>query len=391
LTLITANENGELGQPREAFYGGAAGGGKSEALLMAAAQYVHVPGYSALILRKTLPDLNQANALIPRSHEWWSGSGATWHEAKKRWTFPIGRKDEAVIRFGYLERQQDLDNYMGSEYQFIGFDEATQFPEHHYTYLFSRLRRRRGMDVPLRVRAGSNPGGRGHEWVKRRFIEEGEAAGRIFVPAKLSDNPSLDEEEYRLSLNELDPITRAQLLEGDWAISGQAGNLRREWFEVLDYPPDERHFERVIRYWDTAAVAPLPGQESRADYTVGTKMAKMGDTYIILDVVRMQGSPADVEQVVYNTALADGEDVEVFMEQEPGASGKYQIDHYVRLLQGFYFEGIRSTGPKPVRAAPFATQAKSGNIKIVRGAWNLTRWFDEVDAFPTGDHDDQVD
>ena len=81
----------------------------SEALLMGAGQYVEVPHYSALILRRTLPDLNQANALIPRSHEWWDGTGARWHEQKKLWTFPSG----ATIRFGYLQTDADKQNYMG--------------------------------------------------------------------------------------------------------------------------------------------------------------------------------------------------------------------------------------------------------------------------------------
>jgi predicted phage terminase large subunit-like protein len=382
-------QGGQWIQPREAFYGGAAGGGKSEALLMAAVQYCEVPGYSALILRQTLPDLNQAGALIPRSQEWWGGTEAIWNENKKRWTFPSG----AVLRFGYLENRQHLNNYMGSEYQFIGFDEATQFQEDLYKFLFSRLRRRRGMDVPLRVRAASNPGGVGHEWVKRRFMQEGPAAGRVFVPARLTDNPSLDQEEYRASLQEVDPITRAQLLEGDWNVAGNAGNFERDWFPLVDAVP--MHVERIIRYWDTASTAPIPGQENRADFTVGTLMAKLTDnTYLILDVIRFQGNPATVERTVAQTAALDGPDVEIFMEQEPGASGRVMIDHYRdKVLGGYYFEGIRSTGSKTVRAAAFGAQAKARNIAILAAPgqnW-VTAWLDEIVSFPEGAHDDQVD
>lgn len=357
---------------------------------MGAAQYVEVPGYSALILRKTLPDLNQANALIPRSQEWWGGTGARWHEQKKRWLFPSG----ASIRFGYLEKDADLNNYQGSEYQFIGFDEATQFPLHQYLYLFSRLRKRRDMDVPLRVRAASNPGGIGHVWVKERFFaKESREEGRFFVPAKLVDNPTVDEDEYKRSLNKLDPITRAQLLDGDWDLAGAAGNFKRSWFTVVnDYP---RQFERLVRYWDTASVAPVPGQENKADWTVGTLMGRMpGGRFIILDVVRFQGNAADVEKTILNTAISDGIEVEIFMEQEPGASGKIMIENYqLRVLPGFYFEGVRSTGPKPVRAAPFASMARAGNVDIFADEttnW-VRRWFDEVEAFPWGEHDDQVD
>lgn len=381
--MTLTDTNGDI--PREAFYGGAAGGGKSEALLMAAAQYVEVPSYSALILRKTLPDLNQAGALIPRSHEWWGGTQAKWHESKKRWTFPSG----AVIRFGYLETRADLNNYMGSEYQFIGWDELTQFTFDLYRFLFSRLRRKATMHVPLRMRGASNPGNVGHEWVKQRFLTEGHTFGRVFVPAKLSDNPSIDAEEYEKSLNELDPITRTQLLEGDWDVLGGGGNFHREWFDVMDVVPAQA--ERIVRYWDTASTAPLPGRESEADWTVGTKMMRLNNEYFILDVTRFQGGPADVERVVSLTARADGERTEIYMEQEPGASGKIMIDHYQKkVLAGYYFQGIRSTGPKAVRAGQFASMCAAKNVHLIRGNW-ITSWLDELASFPNGAHDDQVD
>ena len=196
---------------REALYGGAAGGGKSDALLMAALQHVHVPGYSAILFRRTYQDLNLPGAIMARSHEWLAGSGASWNGTDKRWTFPSG----AVLSFGYLDTDRDRFRYASAEFQFIGFDELTQFPEGWYRFLFSRLRRLKGSDVPLRMRAATNPGGLGHEWVRRRFINPG-APERPFVPAKLDDNPSLDGEEYRQALAELDSTTRKQLEDGLW-------------------------------------------------------------------------------------------------------------------------------------------------------------------------------
>jgi hypothetical protein len=196
---------------REALYGGAAGGGKSDALLMGALQHVHVPGYSALILRKTFRDLNQPDAIMARSKEWLRGTDAVWNDRDKRWTFPSG----ATLTFGYLDTEDDVYQYQGAAFQFIGFDELTQFPERPYRYLFSRLRRVKGVDLPLRMRAATNPGGIGHEWVRRRFIDPGDPA-RPFVPAKLVDNPSLDAEDYRASLAELDSTTRQQLEHGVW-------------------------------------------------------------------------------------------------------------------------------------------------------------------------------
>ena len=205
---------------REALYGGAAGGGKSDALLMAALQYVNAPGYSALLLRRSYTDLALPGALMSRAREWLMPSSAAWRDSMKTWVFPSG----ATITFGYLERPGDEYRYQSTEFQFIGFYELTQFNENQYRYLFSRLRRTEDIDVPLRMRAASNPGGIGHEWVRGRFIDaEGVAEGRIFIPASLPDNPHLDQEAYLESLNQLDPITRQQLLMGDWS-ARQRGN-----------------------------------------------------------------------------------------------------------------------------------------------------------------------
>ncbi len=194
----------------EALYGGAAGGGKSDAILMAALQYVHVPGYRALLLRRTYPDLSLPGAIMDRSKEWLMGTGAEWHDLNKCWSFPSGAK----ITFGYLDTERDKYRYQGAELQFVGFDELTQFPAGWYLYLFSRLRRIVGQPVPLRMRGATNPGGIGHEWVKKRFIDE--PGDRVFVPALIDDNPSIDRESYVRSLDQLDPVTRAQLLEGRW-------------------------------------------------------------------------------------------------------------------------------------------------------------------------------
>src|SRR5262245_55996879 len=155
----------------EVFFGGAAGGGKSVALLMAALQYVKRPGYAALIIRKDLPRLALAGGLIPRSHEWLAGSKAKWNQARRQWTFPVKGGQPATLTFGYLCRPLDKFRYASSEFQFIAFDELTDFTEEDYLFLFSRLRRNTRLDVPLRMRAASNPGGLGHLWVKQRFIE----------------------------------------------------------------------------------------------------------------------------------------------------------------------------------------------------------------------------
>lgn len=195
----------------EALFGGAAGPGKSSALLMAALEHVDKQGYSALILRRTFADLSLPGAIMDRSHEWLRGTRATWNGLDKRWTFPSG----ASLTFGYLDTEKDRYRYQSAEFQFIGFDEATQFPENWYRYLLSRLRRVAGSNVPLRARLGSNPGGIGHAWVHRRFVES-TSPERRFVPAVLTDNPHLDVDEYRKSLAQLDETTRRQLEDGVW-------------------------------------------------------------------------------------------------------------------------------------------------------------------------------
>lgn len=198
----------------EALYGGAAGGGKSDALLMGSLQYVDVPGYSALILRRRLTDASLPGGLLARSHDWLAGSAAKWDDGQKQWSFENG----ASVTFGYLEQANDRYRYQSSEFQFIAFDELTQFTEEEYLYLFSRLRRSRDLDVPLRMRSASNPGGVGHDWVRQRFLIDGRSARRWFIPARIEDNPYLNQEEYRQSLGRLDATTRAQLLEGDWNV-----------------------------------------------------------------------------------------------------------------------------------------------------------------------------
>src|SRR6266542_5629901 len=157
---------------REGFYGGAAGGGNSAALLMGALQYVDVPGYAALILRKSFPQLSQPGMLIPLSRSWLTGhKGVSWNEQLKQWTFPSG----AVIKFGHVQDEQAIYDYQGGAYHYIGFDELTQFTEYAYEYIaFSRSRRdmqMRDLGVPIRTRATSNPGGTGHAWVKKLFID----------------------------------------------------------------------------------------------------------------------------------------------------------------------------------------------------------------------------
>jgi len=267
-----------------------------------------------------------------------------------------------------------------------GFDELTQFRELDYRFLFGWLRRPTGSDIPLRMRAASNPGGIGHEWVKQRFLSEPNEE-RLFLPARLDDNPHLDKESYVQSLMELDPVTRRQILEGDWSARQGGSKFRREWFEVVEAAPAQC---RMVRAWDMAATEPKRGNDP--DWTAGLLLAANRDNvFYVIDVRRIRGTPGSVEALIKQTAELDGKAVQVRMEQEPGSSGVNVIDHYRRqVLPGFDFRGVPSTGSKEVRANPVASQAEAGNVKLVRGSW-INAFLDELESFPGGSHDDQVD
>ena len=161
----------------EALFGGAAGGGKSSALLMSAMQYVDTPGYSAILFRRTFADLALPGALMDRFQSWIAPHDEVrWNGSTYTATFPSG----ARISFGYLINLQDYLRYKGAEFQFIGMDEVTEIRESDYRYLFSRLRRPASgplAKVPLRMRSASNPA---PNWVRQRFIVEGKETGRIF-------------------------------------------------------------------------------------------------------------------------------------------------------------------------------------------------------------------
>jgi hypothetical protein len=179
---------------------------------MAALQYADQPGYSALLLRQTYPELSQPGGLMDRAHEWLAGK-ARWNETERVWTFPSGAK----LAFGYLQHSTDRYRYQGSEWDFVGFDELTHFTEEDYRYMFSRLRRREGSQIPPRMRGASNPGNRGHRWVKERFIDH-PVPGRLFIPASLHDNPGVDQEGYLRALQQLSPEEFEQLANGDWSV-----------------------------------------------------------------------------------------------------------------------------------------------------------------------------
>ena len=376
---------------KEALYGGAAGGGKSDCLLMAALQYVDIPGYRALLLRRTFQDLSLPGALMDRAKEWlaphvWAKE-VTWIEKEKTFLFPSG----ATITFGYLEAEKDKYRYQSAEFQFIGFDELTQFTMTQYTFMFSRLRRLKNSNIPLRMRGATNPDGEGLPWVKARFID----SKRVFIPSSLEDNPHLDQESYEQSLNELDPITRARLRDGNWDIKTEGTLFSESWFPIIkrDQLPS---YMRVVRYWDFAGTdeeqAKKKNSTADPDYTAGVLLGEHKGIYYILDVRRFRQSPEKTEESVKWTASLDGYSTYIGIEEEPGSSGKIVTSHYIRnVLRGYPVKEHRETGNKVLRANPVSSAAERELIYIVEGPWNKDL-LEELVMFPNkGYHDDQVD
>ena len=209
---------------KDVLYGGAAGGGKSYAMLVDPLRYCHRSAHRALILRRSMPELRE---LIDKSRELYPRAfpGCKFREVEKLWNFPSGAK----VEFGFLERDADVYRYQGQAYSWIGFDEITHLPtEFGWNYLASRLRTTDPEITPY-LRCTANPGGVGSSWVKKRYVDPSppneafdgsDGLTRKFIPARLDDNPYLATDgRYEQMLKALPDIQRRQLLEGNWDVA----------------------------------------------------------------------------------------------------------------------------------------------------------------------------
>ncbi len=290
-----------------------------------------------------------------------------------------------------------------SEYQYIGYDELTHFSLVQYLYLFSRLRRLKGTPVPLRMRSGTNPGGPGHEWVRKRWnLPDGPQPGskRVFIAANLHDNPFLESDEYAESLDQLGDVTKAQLLSGDWTATSTGGYFVAENFRRIgwDEVPDAKEFVAIIRYWDFAATEPSDLNPD-PDYTVGLKLGMTrtgsGDPtlcdWYVFDVERFRGNPGTVENRIRAVALKDRYRVVQWLEQERGGAGKLNFHNYaVNVLTESVARPLYAQGKKEEKAMIAAARVNEGRVFLVDGPW-VDDFVAECAVFPLGSHDDQVD
>lgn len=412
-------------------YGGSAGGGKSFGLLLEGLRHVHRKGFEAVIFRRTFPQVTQSGGLWEKSLELYSQAGGRPISNKLMW-----RWAGSSLRFGHLQHETDKLQYQGAQIAFIGFDELTHFTESQFWYLFSRNRSTCG--IRPYIRCTTNP--EADSWVarliawwidqdtgyaipersgvvrwfvrnsddtliwadspeelreiaKHLFLENPDLIPKslTFIRSTLDDNRALLKADpgYRSNLLAMNRVDRERLLNGNWKIRPSAGlYFKRRYFQPeLETPPILTH---IVRYWDRAATE-AETEDHDPDWTVGSKVGITADKRIvILDVIRFRGSPAEVKATILATARRDGLGVRVALEKDPGSAGKFEIMEYTRALHGFNVTVYDKTLNKIATAGPFSSQAENRNVDIIKADWNPV-FFDELEAFPDGKHDDIVD
>lgn len=407
-----------------AFYGGAAGGGKSYALLLEHLKNSHNPKFRSLIFRRTSVQVRSPGGLWDESMSVYTQYNGYPRAAYLEWIFP----SKSTLKFAHLEHEKSIYDWQGSQIPFIGFDELTHFSESQFTYMLSRNRSTSG--VKPRVRGTCNPDS--ESWVRnwvdwyldengfaipersgviRWFIrkdgviywgnskqelidehgEESTPKSFTFISAKLTDNKILMEKDpsYIANLQALSRVDRERLLGANWNVRIIAGSFFQEqWFEVIDTIP--YGWVKSVRYWDRAATKPHEGNED-PDYTRGLKMLKYPNgMWIVADLKSLRDTPLEVEKLIKNTASQDGYETTIYGEEDPGSAGKSDIGNFTRMLVGYHVQTVRNSKDKKTRSKPVSAQSEAGNIKILRGAWNK-EFFNELENFPLGRHDDIVD
>lgn len=410
-----------------AIFGGAAGGGKSHALLMEPLRHKDTRLFKGVIFRRTIKQVKNPGSIFEASQEIYPLVGARQTSSPPMWQFPAGGK----LVFSHLEHEKNKYDWQGAEIPFIGFDELTHFTETQFWYLLSRNRSMSG--IPGYIRATCNADA--ESWVRElidwwidpetgfpieersgvirwfirlnghlhfadhpaelieEFGDEVKPKSLTFIGAKIHDNPILMEKDpsYLANLHALDPVEKARLLDGNWDIKPAAGLYFAEGdFEIVDAHPI---LVKTVRYWDLAGTKPKAGVvKTNPDWTVGLKLGKcINNQFYVVDVERCREDPLGVETRVKNKASQDGVGVHIAIEQEPGSSGKTVGHYYIRQLAGYSVAAIPSQTDKVTRAGPASSQAKAGNIKLLRGPWNKA-FLTELNNFPSvKSKDDQVD
>lgn len=410
-------------------YGGAAGGGKSYALLLEPLRHLSNPDFRCVFFRRTYSQITMEGGLWDEAQGLYSPI-ADLTQSPPTAVFESG----ARIAFRHLQHEKDRLGYQGAQIPLICFDELTHFTERQFFYLLSRNRSAKAGIRPY-VRATTNPDP--DSWVKsfiswwidpqkgtpipersgktRHFIRQdgeiiwGKKAKLIqqypdalpksvsFIPARLEDNKILckNDPSYRANLEAQDRVTRARLLEGNWAVRRTGGTFFRR-HELPIWTPDTSQIGEVCRFWDMASTKPSPSNTD-PDYLAGVLLAKTTGPYpyAVLDIKRHRVGPGQVEMILAQTAMTDSAmypRLIIRTEQQPGSAGKDQTHHLkTGIFKDYDYEGIRPTGPKTTRALSVSALAEQGKLALKEGDWNEA-FIQEATAFPDPKaHDDQVD
>ena len=406
-------------------YGGAAGGGKSWALLYEAAHYADQKGFTGIIFRRNATQVRNPGGLWDESMRMYPDFNARPVQQTLEWVFP---PHGTRIKFAHIEYDSTVLDYQGMQACFMGFDELTHFTRNQFFYMLSRNRSTCG--VRPYIRATCNPDA--DSWVAdfvswwvdpatgkaipersgalRWFVnisdtlhwadspEELKAAwGRdvmpksvTFISASLKDNKILMDKDpgYLANLKALPLVERERLLEGNWIIRPAAGMyFRRDWVTVVNAAPNVMD---VVRYWDLAATPKTDHNDP--DFTACIKLGRDPDTgrFYVLHGMSMRETPLNVERAVRNMAAQDGVGVIIGLPQDPGQAGKSQVLSFARALEGFQMRARAETGDKMTRFGPFSAQCEAGNVAFVRGDWN-DEFFRALEGFPDAAHDDHAD
>lgn len=407
-----------------AIYGGSAGGGKTFGLLLDPLRHLHNSQFGGVIFRKTSVQVRNQGGLWDESMELYPLLRAEPKETTLDWKFPSGM----TMNFSAIEYDKDVLNWQGSQIPWIGFDELTHFSKKIFFYMLSRNRSTCG--AAPRIRGTCNPDpdswvrelidwwigpdgypiqersgvirwfvrinddliwGASKQELEQKYGKESYPKSFTFIPSKVTDNKILLNKDpaYISNLNALSRVQRMRLKDGNWNVRESAGSLfRPEWFRVVDAVPSG--WTGLCRYWDRAATRPSE-TNSDPDWTRGLKLYKYPNgTFCVVDLKSIQGTPLEVENLVINTASHDSKGCPVIGEQDPGSAGVSDAQRFARMLVGYQVYLRKPTKDKITRARPVSAQSEAGNILVLRAPWNEV-FFNELENFPDGAHDDIVD
>ena len=411
-------------------YGGAAGGGKTYALLTEPLRYMDVKGYQSVIFRQNYTQITAPGGLWDESKALYGNifGAIPLKHPKYHWSF----HDGGVVWFDYLWRDDDVMSWQGSQITFIGFDELTHFSEYQFFYMLSRNRSTCG--VKPYVRATCNPDsdswvadfiswwidpetgyplesrsgiirymarqedkitwGDTREELKQRGISKRAIKSVTFIASTLQDNRILMEKDpsYLANLEALPLVERERLLNGNWKIKPAAGMFfrRTQIGEILTQLP--RDIVSYCRGWDLAATD--EDEDKDAAYTAGVLIAKRSNgRFLVVDVINRQIKAGEVRKLIPMTAQTDRAAygfVRQRLPQDPGQAGKEQAESYIQMLAGYDVVVKPESGSKASRAEPMAAQWQNGFFDIMEGVWNES-YLNQLESFPESKWKDMVD